>query len=98
MTYTIMTRLDFLCDRCGGEKNKIIDLKKLDNSEMSESWVRILRTDDHNMACITCADTIDITLLLVDLHDKIDSITGDGKAIFLNKKVVGEFTEKDEKD
>ena len=43
-------------------------------------------------------DNIDITLLLVDLHDKIDSITGDGKAIFLNKKVVGEFKEKDEKD
>ena len=93
-----MTRLDFLCDRCGGEKNKIIDMRELDGAESDETWARILRADGHNRVCITCADTIDNMLLLVDLHDKIDSITGDGKAIFLNKKVVGEFTEKDEKD
>ena len=93
-----MTRLDFLCDRCGGEKNKIIDMRELDGAESDETWARILRVEGHNMVCRTCADTIDITLLLVDLHDKIDSITGDGKAIFLNKKVVGEFKEKDEKD
>ena len=96
--YMIMTRLDFLCDRCGGEKNKIIDMRELDGAESDETWARILRADGHNMVCMTCADNIDITLLLVDLHDKIDSITGDGKAIFLNKKVVGEFKEKDEKD
>ena len=94
----IMTRLDFLCDRCGGEKNKIIDMRELDGAESDETWARILRADGHNMVCMTCADNIDITLLLVDLHDKIDSITGDGKAIFLNKKVVGEFKEKDDKD
>ena len=93
-----MTRLDFLCDRCGAERDKIIDIGKLDNNEISETWVRILRTEGHNKVCRTCADSIDITLLLVDLHDKIDSITGDGKAIILNKKVVGEFKEKDEKD
>ena len=34
----------------------------------------------------------------MDLHDKIDTITGDRKAIILNKRVVGEFKEKDEKD
>ena len=69
-----MTRLDFLCDRCGGEKNKIFDIRKLDGVESDETWVRILREDGHNMVCITCADAIDTILLLVDLHDKIDRI------------------------
>ena len=69
-----MTRLDFLCDRCGAERDKIIDIGKLDNNEISETWVRILRTEGHNKVCRTCADSIDITLLLVDLHDKIDTI------------------------
>ena len=69
-----MTRLDFVCDRCGGEKNKIIDMRELDGAESDETWARILRADGHNMVCMTCADNIDITLLLVDLHDKIDMI------------------------
>ena len=109
MVYTIMARLDFLCDRCGGEKNKIIDMRELNVDESDETWARILREDGHNMICITCADAIDTTLLLVDLENKIDRILK-GANISTSKqhrsernnydlkKGVGEFTEKDEKD
>ena len=56
-------------------------MRELDGAESDETWARILRVEGHNMVCRTCADTIDITLLLVDLHDKIDSI----KEIYIDK-------------